>query len=93
MQLFYLDRVEFRGKRLKDRWFPTAIHWTTDAVEQRNKDEKEFPGEYGRGKTIDRIDYQSIIREGETHLHEEFASLARDNQKHTDPAALNPTLH
>ncbi|KAJ8432303.1 hypothetical protein Cgig2_019232 [Carnegiea gigantea] len=43
-----------------------TIHCTTDAVEQRNKDEKEFPGEYGRGKTIDRIDYQSIIREGES---------------------------
>ncbi|KAJ8451709.1 hypothetical protein Cgig2_018343 [Carnegiea gigantea] len=68
LMLFYLDRVEFRGKRCKDRWFPTAIHWTIDAVEQ---DEKEFP-------------------ESETHLHEEFASLARDNQKHTDPAALNP---
>ncbi|KAJ8440091.1 hypothetical protein Cgig2_025290 [Carnegiea gigantea] len=85
--LFYLDRVEFRGKRCKDRWFPMAIHWTTDAVEQRNEDEKEFSGEYGRGKTIDRIDYLSIIREGETYLHEEFASLARENQKHTDPAA------
>ncbi|KAJ8432427.1 hypothetical protein Cgig2_016057 [Carnegiea gigantea] len=90
LMLFYLDRVEFRGKRCKDRWFPTAIHWTTDAVEQRNKDEKEFPGEYGRGKTIDRIDYQLIIREGETHLHEEFTSLARDSQKHTGPAALTP---
>ncbi|KAJ8446933.1 hypothetical protein Cgig2_026431 [Carnegiea gigantea] len=90
LQLFYLDRVEFRGKRCKDRWFPTAIHWTIDTVEQRNNNEKEFPGEYGRGKTIDRINYQSIIREGETHLHEEFASLARDNQKHTDPAALTP---
>ncbi|KAJ8426892.1 hypothetical protein Cgig2_005271 [Carnegiea gigantea] len=42
----------FRGKRCKDRWFPTAIHWTTDAVEQRNKDGKEFPGEYGRGKKL-----------------------------------------
>ncbi|KAJ8434394.1 hypothetical protein Cgig2_014241 [Carnegiea gigantea] len=90
LMLFYLDRVEFRGKRCKDRWFPTARHWTIDAVEQRNKDEKEFPGEYGRGKTIDRINYQSIIRESETHLHEEFASLARDNQKHTDRAALTP---
>ncbi|KAJ8423136.1 hypothetical protein Cgig2_011757 [Carnegiea gigantea] len=87
LELFYLDRVEFRGKRCKDRWFPMAIHWTTDAVEQRNEDEKEFSGEYGRGKTIDRIDYLSIIREGETYLHEEFASLARENQKHTDPAA------
>ncbi|KAJ8435402.1 hypothetical protein Cgig2_009653 [Carnegiea gigantea] len=88
LMLFYLDRLEFRGKRRKDRWFPMAMHWTTYAIEQRNKDEKEFSGEYGRGKTIHRIDYQSIVHEGETHLHEEFASLARENQKHTDPAAL-----
>ncbi|KAJ8441636.1 hypothetical protein Cgig2_025803 [Carnegiea gigantea] len=37
------DRVEFRGKRCKDRWFPTTMHWATNAVEQRIKDEKEFP--------------------------------------------------
>ncbi|KAJ8425783.1 hypothetical protein Cgig2_020921 [Carnegiea gigantea] len=41
--------VEFKGKR--------SIYRTTDAVEQRNKDEKEFPREHGRAKTIDRIDY------------------------------------
>ena len=87
MQLFYLDRVEFRGKRFKDRWFPTAIHWTTNAVEKRNKDEKQFPGEYGRGKTIDKVDYQSIIREGESDLHEELATMAQKNQKRTEPSA------
>jgi len=87
LQLFYLDRVEFRGKRLKDRWFPTAIHWTTNAVEKRNKDEKQFPGEYRRGKTIDRIDYQSIIHEGESDLHEELVSMAQKNQKCTEPPA------
>ena len=59
----------------------------TNTVEQRNKDEKEFPGEYGRGKTIERIDYRSIIREGETDLQKECASVAQENQKHTDPAA------
>ncbi|KAJ8439024.1 LOW QUALITY PROTEIN: hypothetical protein Cgig2_028470 [Carnegiea gigantea] len=79
--------VEFRGKRCKDRWFFIATNWITNAVEQRNKDEKEFPREYGRGKTIERIDYQSIIREGETNLQEEFASVAQENQKHTDPVA------
>ncbi|KAJ8429731.1 LOW QUALITY PROTEIN: hypothetical protein Cgig2_023120 [Carnegiea gigantea] len=35
---------------------------------QWNKDENEFPGEYRKGKTIDRIDCQSIIHEGETKL-------------------------
>ncbi|KAJ8428345.1 hypothetical protein Cgig2_002758 [Carnegiea gigantea] len=32
-------------------------HRTTDAVEQKNKDEKKFPGEHGRRKTTDRIDH------------------------------------
>ncbi|KAJ8436058.1 hypothetical protein Cgig2_017526 [Carnegiea gigantea] len=40
--------VEFREKRCKDRWFPTTIHWITDAVKQRSKDEKEFRREHGR---------------------------------------------
>ena len=64
-----------------------VIHWTTDAIEQRNIDKKEFPGEYGRGKTIDRIGYQSIIHKDKTNLQEEFAGMARENQKHTDPVA------
>ncbi|KAJ8432847.1 hypothetical protein Cgig2_024535 [Carnegiea gigantea] len=45
-------------------------------VEQCNKDEKEFPRECGRGKTIDKIDYQSINHEDETDLQEELASMA-----------------
>jgi len=52
-----LDKVEFRGKRCKGLWFPTVMHWTTCIVKQKNKDEKEFPGEYGRGKRIDMKDY------------------------------------
>ncbi|KAJ8433831.1 LOW QUALITY PROTEIN: hypothetical protein Cgig2_028148 [Carnegiea gigantea] len=35
-------RVEFRGKRCNDRWFPTAIHWTTHLVKQRNKNKNEI---------------------------------------------------
>jgi len=63
---------------------------------KRNKDEKQFPGEYGRGKTIDRIDYQSIIRECESDLHKELATMARKNQKVLNllhqPMALNQFL-
>ncbi|KAJ8433843.1 hypothetical protein Cgig2_028160 [Carnegiea gigantea] len=65
------DRVEFRGKRCKGRWFPMAIHWTTGAVKQRNKGEKEFPGEHGRGKTINRVDNQKIIHESENEFPEQ----------------------
>ncbi|KAJ8436050.1 hypothetical protein Cgig2_017518 [Carnegiea gigantea] len=31
-KVLYLDRIEFTGKRCKDRWLPIAIHWTTDVV-------------------------------------------------------------
>ncbi|KAJ8436043.1 hypothetical protein Cgig2_017511 [Carnegiea gigantea] len=41
-----------RGPPLFHRWFPTAIHLTGDAIEQRNEDKKDFPGERGRGNTI-----------------------------------------
>ncbi|KAJ8433827.1 hypothetical protein Cgig2_028144 [Carnegiea gigantea] len=57
-------QVEFRGKRSKDQWFPTAIHWATGTVEHRNEYEREFPEGYGRRETIDRIDYMKIIHEG-----------------------------
>ncbi|KAJ8433842.1 hypothetical protein Cgig2_028159 [Carnegiea gigantea] len=33
-------RDEFIGNRCKDQWFPIVTHWTTDRVEQRNKDER-----------------------------------------------------
>jgi len=57
-QLFYLDRVQFRGEKA-ERWFPTAISWTTKMVSRRDKDEK-LSGEYGRGKIIERIDYHDM---------------------------------
>ncbi|KAJ8426040.1 hypothetical protein Cgig2_021398 [Carnegiea gigantea] len=87
--LQYLNDTVVEWKQNCTRYFrgPLLFLMTTDAVEQRNEDEKEFPREYGRGKTIDRIDHQSIISEGETDLHKEFASVARENQKHTDLAA------
>jgi len=50
-------------------------HRTTNAVEQKNKDKKKFLGEHGRGKTVEKIDHQTIIREAETDLQEELASV------------------
>ena len=47
----------------------------TDAVEEKNEDKKKFPDEHQKGKTIDRIDDQTIIREAETDLQEELASM------------------
>ena len=43
-------------RKAKTNGFPQQ-HQTTDAVEQKNKDKKKFPGEHGRRKTIDRIDH------------------------------------
>ena len=50
-------------------------HRTIDAVEQNNKDKKKFLGEHKRGKAIERIDRHTIIREAETDLQEELASV------------------
>ncbi|KAJ8436051.1 hypothetical protein Cgig2_017519 [Carnegiea gigantea] len=50
----YFFRTLKLEKRCKDRWFLATIHWTTDVVKQRNKDEKEFCREHGGVKTIDR---------------------------------------
>ncbi|KAJ8436042.1 hypothetical protein Cgig2_017510 [Carnegiea gigantea] len=86
-ETLYLDRVEFRGMRCKDRLFLTAIQWTIDVVEQENRDEKEFPGEHGRGKTIDRVDYQKIIHESEMELQEKSTLIIEENQAYVEPSA------
>ncbi|KAJ8433834.1 hypothetical protein Cgig2_028151 [Carnegiea gigantea] len=78
----YYNGVEFRGKRCKDRWFPTAIHWTTDTFEERNKAEK-----YGRGKIVITIDYQKIIHKSEIKLQTSSTHLAQENQAHTARSA------
>ena len=57
-----MDRALFKGNRCKDRWFPTVIHWATDANEQMNDDELEFLRVYGRGNMIDMINYQTLIQ-------------------------------
>ncbi|KAJ8433833.1 LOW QUALITY PROTEIN: hypothetical protein Cgig2_028150 [Carnegiea gigantea] len=79
--------VELSGKRSKDRLFPIAIHWTTDAFKQRNKAEKEFPGEHGWGKTIDTVDYQKIIHKNEVELQTKTTHMAQEDQVHTEPSA------
>ncbi|KAJ8436046.1 hypothetical protein Cgig2_017514 [Carnegiea gigantea] len=48
--------IQLSEKRCKDRWFPATIHWTTDAVKQRNKEEKEFRGEHRRVLYLDRVE-------------------------------------
>ena len=57
-QLFYLDRVEFRAEKV-ERWFPTALNRTTKRVKKRERDE-QLPGEYGRGRIIQRIGYRTL---------------------------------
>ncbi|KAJ8433846.1 hypothetical protein Cgig2_028163 [Carnegiea gigantea] len=44
-RLFLLNIKSYRGKRCKDKWFPAMVHWTTDIVEQKNKDQYVFPGD------------------------------------------------
>ena len=49
-QLFYLDRVQFWVTKI-EKWFPTAINWSTQMVSTRKKVEKLLR-EYERGKII-----------------------------------------
>ncbi|KAJ8433844.1 hypothetical protein Cgig2_028161 [Carnegiea gigantea] len=83
----YLDRIEFRRKRCKHRWLAIAIDWTTNAFELRNKAEKESPEEYGRGKTIDTVEYQKIIHESEIELQTKSTYMAQENQARIEPSA------
>ncbi|KAJ8430472.1 hypothetical protein Cgig2_003054 [Carnegiea gigantea] len=69
--------VEFRGTRCRDRWFPIAINSTIVAG---------VPMRVWKGKTIDRIDNQTIIHKGEANLQEELARMTRENQEHTEPS-------
>ncbi|KAJ8422749.1 LOW QUALITY PROTEIN: hypothetical protein Cgig2_015659 [Carnegiea gigantea] len=64
-------------KEMQKSMVSHSKHWTTDAVEQRNKDGKKFLGKYGRGKTSNRIDYPTIIRE-ENHVDIEPSASTHD---------------
>ncbi|KAJ8433828.1 hypothetical protein Cgig2_028145 [Carnegiea gigantea] len=59
-----------------------------DGLKQKNKDEKEFPREYGRGKTIDMKDYQTIIHDSEVNSQAKPAHMVQENQEHTEPSVL-----
>ncbi|KAJ8429929.1 hypothetical protein Cgig2_017979 [Carnegiea gigantea] len=50
--------VQFRVNKV-ERWFPVAINWPTEKVRKRDRDE-QLPGEYGKGRTIERIDYHNV---------------------------------
>ncbi|KAJ8436044.1 hypothetical protein Cgig2_017512 [Carnegiea gigantea] len=63
------------------------MYCTTDVVKQRNKDEKEFPGEHGKGRTINREEYQKIIHERDIKLQTKLTHVALENQVHTKPSA------
>lgn len=52
--------MQFKGEKV-DRWFPVTINWDTDQVKRRDFDE-QLTGEYGRGRILERIDYQKTSR-------------------------------
>ncbi|KAJ8428348.1 hypothetical protein Cgig2_002761 [Carnegiea gigantea] len=80
-ELLYLDIVEFRGKRRKDRWFPTTY------IGHRMQLNKKLRQKHnGRGKRIDRIDHQIIICEAKNDLQEELASIGCENHVRTKPS-------
>ncbi|KAJ8436055.1 hypothetical protein Cgig2_017523 [Carnegiea gigantea] len=69
----------------KTNGFP--MYCTTDVVKQRNKDEKEFLGEHGKDRTINREEYQKIIYERDIELQTKSTHVAPENQVHTKPSA------
>lgn len=70
-----MDRVQFRGRRV-DRSFPVAINWDTDMVRNRDKDE-QLSGAYGRGRILERIDYQTITRLDEVDVDTNMREMKR----------------
>ena len=70
-----MDRVQFRGRRV-DRSFPVAINWDTDMVRNRDKDD-QLPGAYGKGRILERIDYQTITRLAEVDLDINMQEMER----------------
>ncbi|KAJ8433847.1 hypothetical protein Cgig2_028164 [Carnegiea gigantea] len=69
-----------------DVCYLNTTHFTTGTVDKRNKDEKEFHGEYRRGKAINRVDYKTISHESEINLQEKLTHMAPENQEHTKPS-------
>lgn len=88
-QLFYLDRVEFKAQKV-DRWFPTAINWPTEKVKQRDRDE-QLPGEYGRGRIIERLDYKTLKDIAQLDLHHYLTEMHAEDQ-HAEPREFTPTV-
>ncbi|KAJ8429927.1 LOW QUALITY PROTEIN: hypothetical protein Cgig2_017977 [Carnegiea gigantea] len=50
--------AQFRAKKV-ERWFLVVINWLIKKVRKRDRDE-QLPGEHGRGRIIERIDYHII---------------------------------
>ncbi|KAJ8422519.1 hypothetical protein Cgig2_028276 [Carnegiea gigantea] len=71
--LFYLDRVEFKADKV-ERWFPILINWPTKKVKKRDRDE-QLPGEDGRGRIIERLDYQNVKCLAEVDLQQYLKEL------------------
>jgi len=88
--LFYLDRVQFCGEKV-DRWFPTAINWTTEMVSIRGRD-KKLLGEYERGRIIERIDYHNIEVTTQTNLHKILNQEYEVMQQSTTPPMSATTI-
>ncbi|KAJ8438372.1 hypothetical protein Cgig2_006290 [Carnegiea gigantea] len=84
-----VNSVQFRANKV-ERWFLVAINWPTEKVRKRDRYE-QLPGEYGRGRKIERIYYQNIVSLAEEdlevclqELQEDQPDTACGNQNATD---------
>ncbi|KAJ8447881.1 LOW QUALITY PROTEIN: hypothetical protein Cgig2_012016 [Carnegiea gigantea] len=90
LMLLYLDRVQFRGRKV-ERSFPV--------VKNRDKDE-QLPGEYGKGRIIERINHQKIARlaeaDSEMYVQElqggqpQLESMAKEQIQQRKRVACSP---
>jgi len=70
-----MDRVQFRRRKV-ERSFPVAINWDIEKVRNRDKDE-QLSGEYGKGRIIERTNYQTITSLAEVDLDINMQESAR----------------
>jgi len=70
---------------------PTTINWTIEMVRIRDRDEN-LPGEYRRGKIIERIDYHNIKATTQVDLHKFLNQEHEDMQQSTTPSISATTI-
>jgi len=81
--------VEFRADKV-ERWFPIAVNSPTEKMRKRDRDE-QLPGEYERGRIIERIDYQNVARPIKANLKVYLKELEEEQHPQWISSELSAT--